>query len=63
MAAALLLFPSRVCVRRHAFGDQYRATDFVVPGPGKLEMTFTPANGGPPVKYDIYQFDGAGEPR
>lgn len=51
--------PSAPSPHRHAFGDQYRATDFVVPGPGKLEMTFTPADGGEPVKYHIYDFDGA----
>lgn len=48
-------------LNRHAFGDQYKATDFVVPGPGKLEMTYTPAGGGAPVKYEIFNFDGAGE--
>src|SRR6201999_4242058 len=35
-----------IVIGRHAFGDQYRATDFVVPGPGKLTMTFTPEGGG-----------------
>eukprot|EP00195_Chlamydomonas_chlamydogama_P006415 CAMPEP_0202898750 /NCGR_PEP_ID=MMETSP1392-20130828/7185_1 /ASSEMBLY_ACC=CAM_ASM_000868 /TAXON_ID=225041 /ORGANISM="Chlamydomonas chlamydogama, Strain SAG 11-48b" /LENGTH=419 /DNA_ID=CAMNT_0049584765 /DNA_START=346 /DNA_END=1605 /DNA_ORIENTATION=+ len=49
-----------IVVGRHAFGDQYRATDFYVPGAGKLEMTFTPASGGPPQKYEIFQFEGAG---
>jgi len=49
-----------IVVGRHAYGDQYRATDFVVPGPGKVEMTYTPASGGPPVKYDIFSFEGAG---
>lgn len=44
---------------RHAFGDQYRATDFVVPGAGKLEMTFTPADGGEPQKFEIFSFKGA----
>ncbi len=36
-----------IIVGRHAFGDQYRATDIVVKGPGKLTLTFTPANGSP----------------
>ena len=49
-----------IVIGRHAFGDQYRATDFRVPGPGKLTMTFTPADGGPPVEYPIFNFDGAG---
>lgn len=44
---------------RHAFGDQYRATDFVVPGAGKLEMTFTPADGSEPKKFEIFNFQGA----
>lgn len=43
---------------RHAFGDQYRATDMVVPGPGKLEMTYTPADGGAPQKFEIFEFKG-----
>lgn len=43
-------------VGRHAFGDQYRATDFVVPGPGKLQMVFTPADGGKPTTYDVFDF-------
>lgn len=49
-------------VRRHAFGDQYRATDFVIDGPGKLEMTFTPQNGGEPQKFTIYDFKGGASP-
>lgn len=39
---------------------QYRATDFVVDGPGKFEMTFTPANGGEAKKWTVYDFKGAG---
>ncbi|MSP49343.1 MAG: NADP-dependent isocitrate dehydrogenase [Alphaproteobacteria bacterium] len=49
-----------IVIGRHAFGDQYKATDFVVPGPGKLTMTFTPAGGGKPVNYDIFDFPGGG---
>jgi isocitrate dehydrogenase len=49
-----------IVVGRHAFGDQYRATDFVAPGPGKLEMTFTPADGGKPEVMEIYDFKGPG---
>ncbi len=49
-----------IVIGRHAFGDQYRATDFVVPGKGKLTMTFTPADGGKPVQYDVFDFPGGG---
>jgi isocitrate dehydrogenase len=49
-----------VVIGRHAFGDQYRATDFRVPGPGKLKMVFTPAGGGAPQEYDVFDFPGAG---
>ena len=47
-------------VGRHAFGDQYRATDFLVPGPGKLTMTYTPEGGGEPVEYEVFDFPEAG---
>jgi isocitrate dehydrogenase len=47
-------------IGRHAFGDQYRATDFKVPGAGKLTMTFTPKDGGAPVQYDVFDFAAAG---
>mmetsp|Transcript_23347 Transcript_23347/g.41464 ORF Transcript_23347/g.41464 Transcript_23347/m.41464 type:complete len:474 (-) Transcript_23347:182-1603(-) len=49
-----------IVVGRHAFGDQYKATDFRVPSAGKLEMTFTPADGSEPMKYEIYEFDSPG---
>ncbi len=49
-----------IVIGRHAFGDQYRATDFKVPGPGKLTMTFQPADGGPAQTYDIYDFASSG---
>ena len=49
-----------IVIGRHAFGDQYKATDFLVPGAGKLTMTFTPADGGAPVNYDVFNFDSAG---
>jgi isocitrate dehydrogenase len=49
-----------IVVGRHAFGDQYRATDFVVPGPGTLTMTYTPKDGGKPVEYKVFDFPGAG---
>lgn len=49
-----------IVIGRHAFGDQYKATDFLVPGPGKLTMTFTPDGGGAPVNYDVFSFDSSG---
>jgi isocitrate dehydrogenase len=49
-----------IVIGRHAFGDQYRATDLVVPGPGKLTMTFTPAGGGKPMQYEVFDFPGGG---
>lgn len=49
-----------ICIGRHAFGDQYRATDFVVKGPGKLTVTFAPDDGGPVESYEVYGFSGAG---
>ena len=39
---------------------QYRATDFVVPGDGKLEITFTPKAGGEPLRYTVFDFQGTG---
>ncbi len=49
-----------VVVGRHAFGDQYRATDFKVPGPGTLTVTFTPKDGGEPIRHNVYTFEGSG---
>jgi len=49
-----------IVVGRHAYGDQYKATNFRVPGKGKLTMTFTPSDGGKPVTYDVFDFPGAG---
>jgi isocitrate dehydrogenase len=49
-----------IIVGRHAFGDQYRATDVVIKGKGKLTMTFTPEDGGAPQTYDVYNFKGDG---
>jgi isocitrate dehydrogenase len=48
-----------IIIGRHAFGDQYRATDFVVPGPGKLTMKFE-GEDGTVMDFDVYQFKGAG---
>jgi isocitrate dehydrogenase len=49
-----------IVVGRHAFGDQYRATDFVVPGEGKLTITFTPKDGSEPIEHEVYDFPGGG---
>jgi isocitrate dehydrogenase len=49
-----------IIIGRHAFGDQYRATDFLVPGPGKLTLTFQPADGGAPITHEVYDFPDAG---
>jgi isocitrate dehydrogenase len=49
-----------IIVGRHAFGDQYRATDAVIKGKGKLTMTFTPEDGSEPQVFDVYDFKGDG---
>ncbi len=49
-----------IVIGRHAFGDQYRATDMVVPGEGTLTLTYTPKNGGQPVELNVYDFPGGG---
>ena len=51
-----------IVIGRHAFGDQYRATDFVVPGPGKLEVSWTPAadSDAQPIKFTVYDFENTG---
>jgi len=49
-----------IVIGRHAFGDQYRATDFVVPGPGKLTMTFVPRDGGETIEREVFDFPGGG---
>lgn len=49
-----------IIIGRHAHADQYKATDFVVPGPGKVEMMYTPSDGSEPVKYLVHSFSGDG---
>ncbi|HPN06269.1 MAG TPA: NADP-dependent isocitrate dehydrogenase [Hyphomonadaceae bacterium] len=49
-----------VVVGRHAFGDQYKATDFKVPGAGKLTIKFQPADGGPAIEHEVFDFPDAG---
>jgi len=47
-------------VGRHAFGDQYKATDIKVPGAGKLKMVYEPSDGSAPQSYDVFEFESAG---
>jgi isocitrate dehydrogenase len=49
-----------IVIGRHAFGDQYRATDMVVPGEGTLTLTYAPKDGAEPVELDVYDFPGGG---
>ncbi len=49
-----------ICIGRHAFGDQYRATDFLTKGNGKLTITYTPDDGGEAQSYEVYDFKGDG---
>jgi isocitrate dehydrogenase len=49
-----------IVIGRHAFGDQYRATDLVVPGEGSLTLTYTPTNGSAPIELDVYDFPSGG---
>ncbi len=49
-----------IVIGRHAFGDQYRATDFLVPGKGKLIMRFEPEGGGEAVEREVYDFPSPG---
>jgi isocitrate dehydrogenase len=49
-----------IVIGRHAFGDQYRATDIRIPGPGKMTLRFEPAGGGEPVEHEVFDFPAAG---
>jgi isocitrate dehydrogenase len=49
-----------IVIGRHAHGDQYKATDFVVPGPGTVTVTYQPADGGEPMEFEIAEFSGGG---
>ena len=49
-----------IVIGRHAFGDQYRATDFKVPGPGKLTVTFTPTDGSKSMEFNVFDFPSSG---
>jgi isocitrate dehydrogenase len=49
-----------IVIGRHAHGDQYKATDFVVPGPGTVTITYTPSDGDAPIELEVAQFSGGG---
>src|SRR5690242_6513426 len=49
-----------IVMGRHAHGDQYKATDFVVPGPGTVTITYTPQDGGEPIEHLVANFPGGG---
>jgi isocitrate dehydrogenase len=49
-----------IVIGRHAHGDQYKATDFVVPGPGTLTISFVPDDGGAPMEFEVAKFPGGG---
>ncbi|HKG36204.1 MAG TPA: NADP-dependent isocitrate dehydrogenase [Solirubrobacterales bacterium] len=49
-----------IVIGRHAFGDQYRAEDIVVPDEGRLTLTYTPKNGGDPIEVNVFDFPGGG---
>ena len=51
---------SPIIIGRHAFGDQYKATDFLVPGKGKLEMKWTSADGKQKKEFEVFNFPGSG---
>src|SRR5947209_14759324 len=49
-----------IVIGRHAHGDQYKATDFKVPGPGTLTITYTPDDGGAPMEFEVARFPAGG---
>ncbi|MCY4505315.1 MAG: NADP-dependent isocitrate dehydrogenase, partial [Hyphomicrobiales bacterium] len=49
-----------IVIGRHAFGDQYRATDFVVPGKGKMTLTWEAADGKEKIEHEVFDFPGGG---
>src|SRR3954454_13046502 len=49
-----------IVIGRHAHGDQYKATDFVVPGPGTVTISYQPADGGAPMEFEVAKFSGGG---
>src|SRR5258705_7516553 len=49
-----------IIIGRHAHGDQYKATDFVVPGPGRVTISYTPDDGSAPMEFEVAKFSGGG---
>jgi isocitrate dehydrogenase len=49
-----------IVIARHAYGDQYKATDFLVPGPGTLTITFQPKDGSAPITHEVHKFPASG---
>ncbi|HEY8730061.1 MAG TPA: NADP-dependent isocitrate dehydrogenase, partial [Acidothermaceae bacterium] len=49
-----------IVIGRHAHADQYKATDFVVPGPGTVTLTYTPDDAGEPMQFEVARFTGGG---
>src|SRR6516162_9745260 len=49
-----------IIIGRHAYGDQYRATDLKVPGKGRLTLKFQPADGSAPIEHEVFDFPGSG---
>jgi len=49
-----------ICIGRHAYGDQYRATDFRTKGPGRLTISFTPDDGSEPISHEVFHFQADG---
>src|SRR5215207_9539749 len=49
-----------IVIGRHAHGDQYKASDFVVPGPGTVTITYTPTDGGEPIEMEVASFPAGG---
>jgi isocitrate dehydrogenase len=49
-----------IVIGRHAFGDQYRATDFIVPGPGRMTIRFEPTDGGEAIEHTVFDFPSSG---
>ncbi|MGL6022561.1 MAG: NADP-dependent isocitrate dehydrogenase [Chitinophagaceae bacterium] len=56
----IITWDAPVCIARHAFGDQYKATDFVTKGKGKLTITFAPENGSAPLTREVFDYPGDG---
>src|ERR1700752_1991431 len=49
-----------IVIGRHAHGDQYKATDFVGPGPGTVTLSYTPTDGSQPMEFEVANFPGGG---